>query len=300
MQRKIDIEKGVRIQLSREERLRSRYQTSYKEQTDEEKKNSKKKARQEIEQSYEYARDKREITILCSEGRDLNVKRFLDAFALPELENATPTGFLAEIECGHGELRIALDRYRLSSNEIDISVSPHSTDTSSDIFMKLRSWAEGRRQPKWQLFWKNYSGILVFLFVWIMMSLSVSLISSAKQNLKKAEARQLLQKGMTKDDDHKAIELLLSIAADYNKPTDGTPDLAPLPRWFIISLLFSLLACIAFSFPVGTVIGIGKGKQILARQRMWLSSLKFVFVGFFFLAIGGSFVATVLYEYVTK
>jgi len=298
-QRKRDIEKGVRIKLSRQETLRARYPTGYKEQTDEEKKNSMKEARQEIEQSYQYSRDKREITIFCSDGRDLHIKRFSDAFALPELENTTPSGFLAEIGCGQGEPMIALNRYGFSRNAIDISVSPHSTDTSSDIFMKLRSWAEGRRQPKWQLFWKNWSGIQIHwtLFFWIFVAM---LISSAKQDVKTAEARQLLQKGMTKDDDHKAIELLLSIAADYNKPTDGTPDLAPRPRWFIISSLVLLLACIALSFPVGTAIGIGKGKQILARQKKWLSTLKFVCVAFLFLAIGGSFLGTVIYEYVKK
>jgi choline-glycine betaine transporter len=105
---------------------------------------------------------------------------------------------------------------------------------------------------------------------------------------------------LTKEDDHRAIELLLSIASDYSRSTEGTPTLALPPRWFIISFIFSLIACIALSFPVNTAIGIGKGKKILARRRMWLSSQYGVFILFFVLAVGGSFLATALYEYVTK
>ena len=187
----------------------------------------------------------------------------------------------------------------MQNDELTISVLPHSTDTSSAIFTSLHAWAEGKRQPTWQWVWMKVSGVQwILFFPFVMISLAL-LTLSAKQSLK-AEARQLLQRGLTKEDDHRAIELLLSIASDYNKSTEATSSLTLPPRWFIICFIFSLLACIALSFPVNTAVGIGKGKKSLAWRRMWLSSLYGVFILFFVVAVGGSFLAAMLYEYVTK
>ncbi len=300
-QRKTDIENDVERRLRRDDRLRSLRDPTSKEPTGDEKKQLKKNMRQEIEQSYPYSNENRELTIFCSPGRDFKVQRFSEALGKPEVEHVIPIGFQAEIKCGNAQLTMTLNQF--SHTEIEISVIPHATGTSSDIFTSLQAWAEGKRQPTWQLFWKRVSGLQWVLFsIHIMIVLIVysAILGVSMKQPNIAEARQLLQKGMTKEDDHKAIELLLAIVSDYQRPTNATPYLPLPPRWLTISLIFSLLACIALSFPVDTTIGIGKGKRILARRRFWLSSLYFVFILFFLLAIGGSFLSNVLYDYVTK
>jgi len=295
-QRKRDIENELQRRLRTYERI---WHRPDKEPTEEEKTKRIKETRKEIETSYGCSHYTRELTIYCSPSRDLNIDRFSTAFGKPEVEHVTPMGFLAEIKCGQGDLKIALNKYSFLLNELDISVSPHTADVSSDIFTKLNAWAEAKRQPTWQYYWKKLAG-LQWLLLYLIGTISFVLLSASTKEPLKAEARQLLQKGMTKDDDHRAIELLLSIASDYKKPTDGTPIVILLPRWYIICITFLFLACIAFSFPVNTAIGIGKGKKVLERQRRWLWWLQFLFVAFFFLAFGGSLLSVIFYDYITK
>ncbi len=128
----------------------------------------------------------------------------------------------------------------------------------------------------------------------------LGLSTTSGRNKARAEARQLLQEGMTKEDDHKAIELLLSIEADYVKPSEGHNSIALPPRPFVVCVLLLFLVSVALSFPAKTTIGIGRGKRILAARRTWLKALNFVFVLFIFLAVGGSFLASTIYDYITK
>src|ERR1019366_3681289 len=253
-----------------------------------------------LEDSYLYSQDKRATSISFTSGKTLVVPRFTDTFNKPEIQNETPTVFKFETRCGTCELKIEMPSF--SPDRLQISVSPQELDLSAEVFVKLKLWAEKKQQPTWQRYWQKSSGIhwplwvLVVFLPWVAWSLFVIGSKDPAREQVKEEARHLLQKGLKKEEERRAIELILAISCGYPEPT-WNPLTTVFPRWWLVFSTFTFLISVCWSFPPATVIGVGTGSVILTRRKKWLAFVRFLFITFALLSVGGSWFASLLNEF---
>jgi hypothetical protein len=293
--RKRDIENTFK----RKQRQLAEY-SHYRDVGEEERKALDEKLRKEVKESYEFSRDKREIAIDFVSKKKLIVKRFSEALTKPDFQNDLPTSFKLELRCGRCEIKLDLPDY--NTNRLQITVSPQDLDAAAELYVKLKLWAEAKSLRPVYRYWQSLSGLQwlvwawAFLMTWWVWFSMTYLSTPDEKQATKAEARQLLDRGLQKEDEHKAIELMLRLAADYPQGTVKKPLPIP-PRWLIVSTVFSFLLCLCLRYPPVTTIGIGQGNAKIDRQRNWLWLCNFLLVGFFFLCVGGSFLASVLYDF---
>ena len=256
---------------------------------DEEKKRIKADIKKRTDQSITFASDNRKLAIIFASEHTLELERFSDAISKPDIKDELPIAFSYYLRLGKCELELELPHHGQS---LRIAVSPRHAEISSKVFFEIHNWAEEKSQPKWQRYWADYWGLL-----WIVFGafLFLSAAFTSRHGVKE-EAKQLLEHGLKKEDEHRALELLLALASDY---TDSHSRYIPtsIPTWWIAVFIFGLLACICMSFYPSTTLGVGKGKVFVARTKTWLSWLRFVFIGFGLISVGGSLVANVVYNF---
>ena len=113
--------------------------------------------REEVKKSYEFARDKREITIAFASKKTLIVHRFAEALTNPDSQNDLPTGFKLELRCGRCEIKLDLPVYQTS--RLQITASPEDLDASAELYVKLKGWAEAKSLRPVYRYWQSLSGL---------------------------------------------------------------------------------------------------------------------------------------------
>ena len=101
---------------------------------------------------------------------------------------------------------------------------------------------------------------------------------------------------MAKDDEHRAIELLLALAAEYfpdkaetaDKTGSANSKISVLPLVVIGSELFLLSLSL---FPPKSVFAIGRGKDTLKQYKMWIGFVSKAIVAFLVLGVFSSILA---------
>jgi hypothetical protein len=148
-------------------------------------------------------------------------------------------------------------------------VEPSDSEIAQQIFGALQNWAADLAVPRWlQLLRKWRGGIGFALLFWVLIGLMTSLtytLDSPKMAYKD-EARQLLKKGLTPQDQPPAIELLLSIDSDYD-PADKRQS--PGTRFWSIFLI-GALALTSLTVTPSVVIGVWDGRRTLRLWRWWI------------------------------
>lgn len=297
--RKRDLEKAVKREQREAEAL-----GLYELLNDEQRKKMDKDVRKRTEESWDFSQDKREIAIQCRSGKQVLVGRFEEAFTRPELQNEIPTGFTAGLRIGNVKVAVEVQSY--AQNRMAIQVSPENEPVSPELFERLRLWARNNRQPEWQWWWKNLIGAqwpLWFIMVFGLLGGVNASVPSSKESQEarherarlKTEAKQLAEKGVTKENEAEALTLLLKIASD--SPQAPPPDVSiRIPIWWVVLTVATLIVAICLSFPPKTTIGIGLGADILRRRQRWMRWIGFMFVTVALLGIGMGLLTNTLYD----
>jgi hypothetical protein len=214
--------------------------------------------------------DRREriVTIVFQDGSKLPVNSFSEAMQHPQVLREAPTGFHVSIRCGDVSCTVSP-----AGRDLDVEVSPQNSTLAWDLFIALRSWVRSVKPPAWQQWWTRLAWALPVLWIiWGILTLEILTISSdlAGKAQYQRQAEELLKKGVSSNEQTKAIELILAFSA--NRFPQGQPWRLPGSFWFfLVGGTFSLLA---LSFRPNVVLGIGKGE---ARLRHWRQYMRVVF-----------------------
>lgn len=222
----------------------------------------------------QYLDVKRSIVVTCDTGKKLRGVSFEELMRVhPDIERDLPVTFIADLEGAGITVQVQLWRH----SGLDIAVRPESSDAAREIFLELRSWAMSFRLPMRD---RLYLALGSWLWVPALLVLGKWLpgtVSSAEHF--KAQARELLAKPVaTPVDEAKAIQLLLSLAADMPAP-GGSPVTFGPPWILILSMLLIAASALAF-VSRRHALGIGPGERYVANQALVRKVLLYGIPGF--------------------
>lgn len=206
---------------------------------------------------------------------------FKEAIASGKLEHTAPRDFDALFSAANETIGITLTSGYLF-NGIKITVTPPNLFEGKAL-VDLEQWAEARRQPNHICWWaRNPSliSLIVVMFLLFISSLFGSFNDGERRLIFQKEVYELLKTGINDTNRDKALELLLMNSA----------GLVPMPSQaaaynsilWIILLGSVILVCLAWLHPK-SVVGIGRGKALLQREKWWIFIVvRVVFVSILF------------------
>lgn len=211
---------------------------------------------------------RRVIRLRFDDKTKLESSSIAEAKRHPDIENRQVKYLEIDLQYGRIECRLDLPEY---GDELSLTVKPEKSAVARDVFVSFRDWARSLEAPGWLRYW---SPALIW-FVWIFAfwtSLGVVAVMASMPLRAKVESHQLLDKGIGKGDELKALTLLLSIESDYNPPGSRTTT-NHWADWLAVGLLCALFICVLLSFKPKIVIAIGTGEAAIGR---WRAYIKFV------------------------
>jgi hypothetical protein len=206
------------------------------------------------------------LVVFVQGDKKIAVESFTDALRQPGLLDEIPIGFEASLKSR--EIRGEIE---LGPDSLEISVSPEHSPEAREMFAALKHWANSVKPTKWQQIWLSsfYVAWVAYFFI-LYFAVSIAVDTGVK-SLYKQQADQLLENGLSQDEQVKATELLLKIATNQVPPNSQSA----LPSWFILLSVGGLLACTVLSIRPSSRLGIGKGETSIKRWRTWM---QFVFI----------------------
>jgi hypothetical protein len=240
-----------------------------------------KQKREQIKKSlrvYHRYTESRELVIFFDKDRrKMKVEKFEDALRESTLMDEVPTRFEAKLECGEIRCDVGLSKYL---GTLDIRVSPEHISEARELFVSLLGWAKANRPPKWQQLWPTFNGLQWILWIAVLL-ISFGVVSDSAKTAYKQEASALLQKGVSQENQLRAIEILLALQSEYSPPSRG----GSLPGWLKLLFFGGLITCIVTSFAPKTILGIGKGEDKIRFWRRWLRFVFYLVPSFIFLNV---------------
>jgi hypothetical protein len=250
-------------------------------------------------------RHKRSVTIYLAAGRTVKSDRFADAIRQPHVTTEEPLGFRAHLELGRITASVSLTKlarnvvqplsptqFRVEQElpKLEINVEPSDLQSAPELFGALQNWAADFAPSASLRAWARYRPVFVVLLIfWLMLGGALPFLAHHHVPTDdyvdyRAEARQILREGVNEKNQRKALEIILAIAA-YNPPDDAqrfnwTPGRAYWPRYALGAVILFMLSCCP-----SVVIGIWKGKQKLARWRLWTRLVVVTAPGTLFLTV---------------
>lgn len=240
---------------------------------------------------------KREILITFASQQKLVVQSFAEAKRHPDAVNQYPKSFNVSCESGKRRFSIGSPAY-LSTNSITINASPETDELSRETFTRLVQWAEGLRSPWWMLWWNRLASVQWFVWpVILVLGLQIWGQSAADRGrAARAEGRSLLADGISTAEEHRALELILSILSNYQ--ADAKPVENGVPWRMIMGACILVATMAVISVCPKTTIGIGLGARSLDRQRKWVRAVTFIIPIMVLWTIGSSTIGSALWEWI--
>lgn len=235
-------------------------------------------AKKEIRQSAVFyssrlQRETRSATIYLKGGKEVQAARFSEVISQPLGDEETPVGLASMLAIGRVTARVRLNDRQWQSALL-IEVEPNDLEVAQTLFGTLNNWASGVQAGKWAQKWLSLrpivgAGLVFWLFVAFIF---VPLMSwqLGGQRGSRIEARKLLSKGLSHDDELRAIELILAIESRYDVTAGQAPVITP--RYWAYATLCALILAIVLICP-SVCIGVWKGKQDIRRWRIWIKSV---------------------------
>lgn len=211
---------------------------------------------------------RRVIRLRFDDKTKLESSSIAEAKRHPDIGNRHVKYLEIDLQYGRIECRLDLPEY---SDELALTVKPEKSAVARDVFASFRDWARSLEARGWLRYWNP----ALFWFIWMLalwISLAVMAAMASTPLRAKVEAHQLLDKGISKGDELKALTLLLSIESDYNSPGSRSTT-NHWTIWLAVGLLCALLICALLSFKPKVVIAIGAGEAAIGR---WRAYIKFV------------------------
>jgi hypothetical protein len=266
------LDADVEDQLRRDLEFESR-----ENRTKEEIKQKRDQIKKSLRDYHRYTESRELVMFFDKDKRKMKVEKFEDALRESTLMDEVPTRFEAKIECGEIRCDVGLSKYL---NTLDIRVSPEHLSEARELFVSLLGWAKANRPPKWQQLWRTFNGLQWILWM-VVLFISFGVVSDSAKTAYKQEASALLQKGVSQENQLRAIEILLALQSDYSPPSrEGS-----VPGWLKLLFFGGLITCIATSFAPKTILGIGKGEDKIRFWRWWLRFVFYLVPAFLFLNV---------------
>jgi len=210
----------------------------------------------------------RVVTFFLSRGRTVIDEKFSGAIRNPHVGSEAPTGFSMFFREGEVTAKVKV-RSLSYSNDLEFSVEPSNSEIAQEIFGALQNWVSDLEIPRWVHVARKWRfGIRFALLWWLLMAFLIPLmhVNDSPTEAYKDEARELLKRGVTPQDQVHAMELLLAISSEYH-PANRRSNLG-FRFWTIYLTGGAVLGALAISPSV--VIGVWGGKNKLRFWRWWL------------------------------
>jgi hypothetical protein len=222
--------------------------------------------------NYLYALPERELTLSLETGERVRVDSFTKALLDQGLSKHIPVAFDFSLKCYGVSCTTSLSK---NSTQLQIKTSPENHPEARDLFASLNQWVTKTEPPRYQQLWRKYANAspifigLIPIFLTLAMWLALSPTGTLSTKTHEYQAHELLNKGLSQDDELEAIRLILAMTSQYN------PNRLELPvwAWTYVGITFVLLIILAFA--PRTLLGIGAGEKKIKRWRTWT---KWVFI----------------------
>lgn len=216
-----------------------------------------------VRAGFEHRRSQREITIALKNGQKVRVHSFKEASNYPGIAQQVAVEFEVGLQCADIRCDISLSRDR---NLLQIKASPEESHQSRDLFASLQQWVRKVEPTRWQKLWRQYAdNSFFFVMIYTMTWMVLAAFFSPSSNYYKEQARELLSKGISANDQTRAIELILAIVS--NSIPSSQQNLFPPLFWLYVATGYLLLLLPAVA--PKTLMGIGKGTQRINIWRRW-------------------------------
>ncbi len=153
-----------------------------------------------------------------------------------------------------------------------------------DIDYEVQKWIEKYKSKKIYQIWKSAGAGLATLTFFIILFSWLSLydtINYSYKNVLLKQADSLLSKGITKDNETNAIDLILKIESNYSSKIIRQEKL--LNKTARLVLIYSIFAFLLFVLHPTTIIGIGKSEFIFNITKIWIKFVTVIIFGAIFL-----------------
>lgn len=177
------------------------------------------------------------------------------------------------VSLSSGDIEVTVDsRWR----GLDIETKPDSDPLAQEIFERLLHWKDAVEQPPWVIRWKSWSigaMILAMLPLYFLLLTFTPTDASRNANAWRQEAWNLLEDGLTPEEQQRAIEVLLASQAQYPAPRGALqpPTASAGLRRLRIVLLAAVAGLVVLGLPPKSTVGLGPGAKQLRRYRWWIS-----------------------------
>lgn len=180
-----------------------------------------------------------------------------------------PKELTLEISSGYNKY-FFLKITRRFEGELSYNVKFFDQDCSEEIIYKVENWLEKYQPTKVNTIWSQYGSSISFIA--FMLSLISSLFIITKElpdykTLNKNEITKIIKTGVNKENETKAIELLLKYSTEYRP--DNIKEVTKINKratqFFSLSIIILILG---FFKPI-TTIGIGEHKTVLNRYKIY-------------------------------
>ena len=219
--------------------------------------------------------DKKKVELISINGKKLiddSVKGILKDTKLLDFK---PKELILEIGNGLNKYFL-LKISRRFDGELTYKVDFFDQDAKEEIIYKIENWLEKYQPTKVNTFWSLYgSGVsfVSFFFAIILFTFISTTELPDFKTINKNEITKIIKSGVNKENEAKAIELLLKYSTDYRPENikEVTKVNKRAIQFFSLSLILFLLGILK---PI-TTIGIGEHKKLLNRYRIYT---KFVLI----------------------
>lgn len=180
------------------------------------------------------------------------------------------------------EIRNGFNRYfylkisRRYDGELIYNVNFSDQDCNEEIIYRIENWLERYQPTKVNTFWSRYGSGVAFFSFFSALILSSFISSTELPDFKSAyknEITKIIKSGINKDNEPKAIELLLKYSTDYRP--QNIKEIRKINKRAIQFFSMSFIIFLLSIFRPITTIGIGEHKSLLNRYKVYT---KFVLI----------------------
>jgi hypothetical protein len=227
----------------------------------------------------------------------MNASSFAEVEGSLECKDQVVTRVEVKLTCGgvKGELSVPSPDL---SKKLSIVTFPEGSEPAKELFVRMRIWADEHR-PDWLRGLNGLPPFIYFILVGVI-GLCLCLIAATYISVTagpswRDEARGLVDKGVSQEDQGRALELLLRRELEPQAAARIPP-----PFWLCCSLVTLAVMAALLCISASTAFEIGKGAASVRWQKWYAGFLRKTLPGFLFMGVLASTLGSFLYEYLKQ
>jgi hypothetical protein len=182
-----------------------------------------------------------------------------------------PTELKIEIGQRYSDCFLVFEVSNCIDGDLEYSIKCNDDKIKDEINYEMESWLENIKPYKLVQIWSNWKllvilPIIFFGYLFLSMSMTVETIDNKDNLILKKQIDSLLVQGINKNNQYKAIEMLLKTKGTQ---VEGEHKLK-LNKTYFKAFIIILIALILISISPKTTIGIGKRVSELKFYRFWI------------------------------